>query len=278
MQTIHARLSQRIRPSYDMGSSKDPRKIGNKIKRQEQHLKAKKAKESSKRDDRLKRRRTEDKNPALRDQRRAKNVPLTIDAKRKWDVADGVDDDDIGLAVDLQATKRRRVNDNLGDDLTAALTGDSDDEEEGDEEDDDDVDSMLEEDLEEEDEDEGEEKEAEDRTPAVSKRSASPAQSTATDLNLTPESLQARFPSLFENSETPPKVLVTTSLNSTLHKEAKILTELFPNSVYIRRSAHAYGHKYSVKEIAGFASNRNFTTLIVLVSLFLVWNSCTGTL
>jgi len=61
-----------------------------------------------------------------------------------------------------------------------------------------------------------------------------------------------------------PKVLITTSLKSTLHKEAAILTTLFPNSTYIRRSAHYHSHKYSLREISRFAANREYTTVVML--------------
>ncbi|KAK3064041.1 Ribosome production factor 1, partial [Teratosphaeriaceae sp. CCFEE 6253] len=63
-------------------ASFNPLKIANKQKRQQQHVKTKKLKENTKRDERLRRRRTEDKNPQLREARRAKNVPATIDSKR----------------------------------------------------------------------------------------------------------------------------------------------------------------------------------------------------
>jgi ribosome production factor 1 len=89
--------------------------------------------------------------------------------------------------------------------------------------------------------------------------------SESANLDLTPEFLLLKFPTLFAADPLPiPKILVTTSINSTLHKEAEILTTLFPHCVYIRRSAHRYGHKFSVREIASFSSNRNFTALMVL--------------
>lgn len=62
-----------------------------------------------------------------------------------------------------------------------------------------------------------------------------------------------------------------------------MLEELIPNSAYVRRSSHRWGHKFSVREIAKFgtrshfrcmslktdyfalASNRNFTTMVVLM-------------
>jgi len=246
--------------------SKDPNKIQNKIKRREQSLKAKKLKENTKRDDRLRRRRTEDKNPKLREERRTKNVPVTIDKKRTWDVADPNNEDDLGLAVDLQSIKRRKVEE----EETAAKEPSEPSEDEGEDDElkelenghDSDLDSMLEDDLEEDDEKEKPAKAAVKEEPR--KRETSPAQSTATDMNLTPESLQLRFPSLFEPLAHDPKILITTSINSKLHHEAELLTSLLPNSNYIKRTAHFHAHKYSVREIASFASNRNYTTLVIM--------------
>lgn len=87
----------------------------------------------------------------------------------------------------------------------------------------------------------------------------------STNLDLTPEALAARFPSLFSLESPPtPKILVTTSINSNLHNEARLLTTLFPNSVYIPRSSHRYGHKFSIREISSFATNRKYTAVIVL--------------
>ncbi|KAL2001831.1 hypothetical protein VTN02DRAFT_1151 [Thermoascus thermophilus] len=102
--------------------------------------------------------------------------------------------------------------------------------------------------------------------PTATERATSPTHSTkSTNLNLAPEALAAKFPTLFTTEPPPtPKILITTSINSTLHHEAQILTSLFPNSVYIRRTAHRYAHKFSIREISKFASNRNYTAVIVL--------------
>lgn len=250
-------------------------KIQNKIKRGEQHLKEKKAKENTKRDDRLKRRRQEDKNPLLRLDRRARNVPLTIDKKRTWDVAevDAAEGDNLGLSVDLQSLKRRKVGDDEDEGEEKAEESD-DAEEEGDDDDaedkDSDADSMLEldsDDDEDSDAEEGASKKSKSKkaaAPAPTARETSPAQSTATDMNLTPSGLASKFPALFEPMTKEPKVLITTSINGTLHDEAELLTSFFPNSVYIRRSAHFHAHKYSIREISAFAANRDYTTVVVL--------------
>jgi ribosome production factor 1 len=43
-----------------------------------------------------------------------------------------------------------------------------------------------------------------------------------------------------------------------------MLTELFPNSKYVRRSAHAHAYKYSVREISKYAAARDFTHVVIL--------------
>jgi len=179
-------------------------------------------------------------------------------------VADPNNEDDLGLAVDLQAIKRRKVEE----ENAATEAPESSDEGDNDRMDglqsekDSDLDSMLDDDLEGDQEMEESSKTAPKEEPP--KRASSPAQSTATDMNLTPESLQLRFPSLFEPMAHDPKILITTSINSKLHHEAELLTSLLPNSNYIKRTAHFHAHKYSVREIASFASNRNYTTLVIM--------------
>lgn len=243
-----------------MGSSRDLTKIPNKIKRREQNLKTKREKESSKRDERLRRRRTEDKDPSLRSARRAANLPATIDSKRTWDVAQQGSEYTLGSAVDLNSIKRRRVDEDVED-----------------KEHDSDVDSMLEDD-DDGDDDEVDEIQDEKASPENVKTTAEqqdshtekPSVDTPNDADVdadaepAPDSLQSRFPSLFAPLTHDPKILITTSINSKLHSQAELLTALFPNSNYIRRTAGFYGHKYSIKEIAAFASNREYTTLIIL--------------
>ncbi|KAF2404480.1 Brix-domain-containing protein [Trichodelitschia bisporula] len=253
-----------------------PFKSANKDRRKDFHIKQKKTKDALKRQERFKRRKEEDRNPRLREERLARNVPHTIDSKRQWDEVEGEDGADmLGLAVDLERLNKRRKleeaeaeNSEAGDDNEAEDEEDEEDEEETGEgvaskktrkararaDDDSDVDSMLDFDS-----------ESETEKPAkTQQRAPSPNPSTAsTRLDLTPEALASRFPTLF-GAPRDPKVLITTSINSTLHEQADMLTGMFPNSKYVRRSAHRFGHKYSVREIASFASNRDYTTLIVL--------------
>ncbi|KAI9841505.1 MAG: hypothetical protein M1837_000666 [Sclerophora amabilis] len=229
-------------------------KVGNKLKRQALHVKRKRTKDNDKREERFRRKREEDQNPRLREERLKRNVPLTLDRKRVWDDVNNDVEDGLGLSVDVERLKQQREEKD-----EELATGDTEDVEGPVDE----IDSML-----------GSESESEDdeevtgnRSPKVepTRRAPSPAASaTSTNLDLTPAALAAKFPSLFDDNFPVPKVLITTSLNSTLHNEAKLLTSLFPHSVYIPRSAHRYGHKFSIREISSFASNRNYTNLLVL--------------
>ncbi|TKA28970.1 hypothetical protein B0A50_03382 [Salinomyces thailandicus] len=262
-------------------ASFNPFKIQNKQKRSEVHVKQKKQKENAKRDERMRRRRHEDKNPQLREARRTKNVPKTIDSKRTWDAANPEDEVDgkLGMSVDVLNPKRRKVAEEEkqvpeeinpeehqedGEDVQQVIAPDTDAEV-------DEVDSMLGSDSEDENEDaelDGRKQEPPDRAPSEAPSVAPSAATAATDLNLTPEALIQRFPRLFNTAEHDPKVLITTSINSTLHWEAQLLTSLFPNSRYVRRTAHFHSYKYSIREIAKYASGRDFTHVAVLSEEF----------
>ncbi|KAF2717900.1 Brix-domain-containing protein [Polychaeton citri CBS 116435] len=247
--------------------SKDPFRVQNKIKRQEQHVKHKKQAESVKRDERMRRKRQEEKNPEAREERRSKNVPKTIDSKRTWDQADldeeGNEAGKLALSVDLTSAKRRKREDIPPEEVQKEA-----EESESTLENDEEVDSMLGSDSDEE-EDVGEDDERAARpsqkedTPA--NRAPSEAPSVATEAALTPDALASQFPTLFNQPpDYEPKVLITTAINSVLHAEAKLLTTLFPNSTYIKRTAHHYGYKYSVREICQYAANQDYTCVMVL--------------
>ncbi|KAI0969376.1 Brix-domain-containing protein [Xylaria arbuscula] len=215
------------------------------------------ARAKEKRERKFSRKREERKEPALRAARLAKNKPLTLDHKRVWD---DVDDDELTSSVDLQALRRRRIQqaeDAEREAIEATQAADDDRMNE-----DDDADSMLDSD---EDEDEKDPDEPLDTKSHPRESSLAPS-IASTNLDLTPETLLAKFPSLFSEDSRPqePKILITTGLNSTLHDVAHTFEGIFPNSKYVRRSAHKYGHKYSVREISKFAENRGFSTLLVL--------------
>ncbi|KAF2095289.1 Brix-domain-containing protein [Rhizodiscina lignyota] len=251
-----------------------PFKTANKVRRQQLHIKRKQALDGIKRKERFGRKREEEKDPRLKENRLAQNVPVTIDKKRVWDDVVGDEGDELGLSIDVERLKRRKMEEEEQERQMAVAESPIGAEQDAeDEEGESDVDSMLE-DTEDEDEDDQDKEGSSDsdadkaernRTSSPpAKRATSPSGSTmSTRLDLTPEALAAKFPTLFAPPPDP-KILITTSINSTLHTHAELLTELFPNSTYIRRSAHRYGHKYSVREISKFAANRGYTTLLVL--------------
>ncbi|KAJ5334308.1 Anticodon-binding [Penicillium brevicompactum] len=245
-------------------------KTGNKLRRKMNHVKRKRAKDAARRAERYAFKKEEAKNPKLKAERLSRNIPLTLERKRVWNDADNdADETGLGLSVDVERIKRAKQEEE--DELNRPLEEGEDDSEAPDS-DNESVDSMLQSDASD-DEEEEEEKEEKDANrgrkkslPTATERATSPTQSTrSTNLGLAPEALAAKFPTLFTDGPPPtPKILITTGLNSTLHEEAEILTEMFPNSVYIRRNAHRYSHKFSIREISKFAANRNFTTVIVL--------------
>lgn len=230
------------------GGSSLSLKTGNKLRRKQMYIEDKKIANKARHEERHRRRREEAKNPELREERLAKNQPASIDKKRVWD---DIDDDSLGAQVDLAALKRRRMEQA---ELAAAAEADAamnDDEEEKD----DDADSMLDSDSENDGEDDEEREEKLQRKRAQRQPSIAPS-TTSTNLDLTPDSLTRQFEHLFSDEPPPmPKILVTTSLNATIHKEAEEIGAIFPNSTYIRRSGHRWGHKYSVREIAKFAKS-----------------------
>lgn len=246
----------------------------NKLRRQAAFLSIKKAREADKRDLRHRRKREETKDASLREERLKNNVPQTIDNKRVWDEPVGDDEDVLGWAVDVERLAKKRKLDAEAaaqDEEEGTLAklkkieqeqeADSDDEEK-----DSDADSMLESSSNSDsafDSDDSELSKAKKNNRASSP-DPSIATTTATNMELSPEFLKQKFPQLFEPAPEP-KILVTTSINSSLHNEADTLTSFFPNSTYIRRSAHAHAHKYSVREIAQFAAARDYTAVVVLM-------------
>lgn len=244
-------------------------KPANKLRRKFQHIKRKREKTEATLKRRYATKKEEAKNPKLKAERLRRNVPLTLDRKRVWDEADNdADETGLGLSVDVERIKRAKKEEE--DELNRPLE-EGEDDSDAPESDNESIDSMMVSS----DEDSDEEKDDDDESgrgrkksslPTATERATSPSQSTrSTNLSLAPEALAEKFPSLFSaESDKPPKVLITTGLNSTLHDQADILTDLFPNSVYIRRAAHRHAHKFSIREISKFASNRNFTTLLVL--------------
>lgn len=232
------------------------KKTSNKLKRQQLHILQKKDKDKQLREQRFRRKKEEDKDPELRAERLAKNKPQTLETKRVWD---DVDDDSLGVQVDVEQLKRRRLEEEERAEMEAMEADEEADE-------DDDADSMLASDDDGDEDDEAKKEAMERKREKRARRESSLAPSTtSTNLDLTPSSLATKFPTLFTDMPPPtPKILITTSLNSTLHDEADVFCTIFPNSTYIRRTNHRYGHKYSLREISRFAANREYTAVVML--------------
>ncbi|EOO02793.1 putative brix domain-containing protein [Phaeoacremonium minimum UCRPA7] len=233
-------------------------KTGNKLKRQALFIQQKKAVGKAKHEERHRRRREEAQDPEAKRKRLAANQPNSIDKKRVWDEGD---EDSLYASIDVAQAKRRKLE--AEEEAEFAKQNGA---EESAEDDDDDVDSMLgseDEDAEDK-EDSEEETERQGRKRAQRDTSLAPS-TTSTNLDLSSAALKAKFPNLFSD-EPPaiPKILITTSLNSNLHAEAKIFESIFPNSNYIPRSGHRFARKYSVREISKFAHNREYTAVLVL--------------
>ena len=193
-----------------------PFKVGNKEKRQSLHITREKVLDNTKRDERFRRRREEDKDPSLREERIRQNVPLTLERKRVWDDVDRDTGDGLGVSVDVQRLKKQKFEEDAQ--AAAQLDGELDDEAKNPDLNDD-HDSMI---------DSASDSEPELSTHKAAKlrqkkrtateRATSPIHSTtSTNLDLNPEALAAKFPTLFTNdAPKEPKTLITTSLNSTL--------------------------------------------------------------
>ncbi|KAI4177734.1 MAG: hypothetical protein LQ343_000198 [Gyalolechia ehrenbergii] len=242
--------------------STQPFKTGNRERRQKLHITRKKALDNTRRDERFRRRREEDKDPSLRKERLRKNVPLTLERKRVWDDLDDNIGHGLGVSVDAERLKRQKLDQDDPLDADEAHFIQQEDAESSDPAND--RDSMI---------DSASESDGPSTKPSnppkrhksASERATSPtAPNRSTNFDLPPSALTTRFPTLFSTTPSLPKTLITTSLNSTLHTEAHLLTTLFPNSIYIPRSAHRRSHKYSLREIASFATNRAYTSLFVL--------------
>jgi ribosome production factor 1 len=146
-----------------------------------------------KRERRFNLKREEKRDPSLRVARLAKNKPVTLDQKRVWD---DVDNDELTSSVDLQSLRRRRIQEaelaerqameaiDLGDDRGSN----------------DDADSML-------DFDEGDNEDDADEDIANQEHtrqdSIAPSVASTSNIDLTPESLLAKFPSLFSETSRP---------------------------------------------------------------------------
>ncbi|KAI2642909.1 Brix-domain-containing protein [Xylaria nigripes] len=217
------------------------------------------ARAKDRREKRFNRKKEEKRDPALKAARLEKNKPITLDQKRVWD---DVDNEELTSSVDVQALRRRRMQqaeEAERQEMEIVQPEDDHDRE-------DDADSMLDSESESESDAKDKDLEADVSQPRPRQNSLAPSIASTSNIDLTPESLLVKFPSLFSENSRPkePKILITTGLDSTLHDVARTFEGIIPNSKYVRRSAHKYAHKYSVREISKFAESRGFSSLLVI--------------
>lgn len=169
--------------------------IPNKLHRQSHNVRLKSALASQKRSERFERKKAEDRDPTLRQDRVKKNIPATIERKRVWDervegAIPGRREEDTPEASTRKKQKKDDSDTEIEDAAPEAVEP---------------PESRILEDRE--------------------KEQSSKAES---------EETQSLFPTLSTTTSTP-QILITTSRNCHIHKPAEELTHLFPNSTYIPR-------------------------------------------
>lgn len=183
----------------------------NKLRRQSAFLATKKAKEVAKRDERFRRKREEDKNPALREERQRVNQPATIESKRKFDNDTvGDEEDALNWAIDVERLAKKRKLEQEAAERGEKVEEDGEEglleklkirDAEGNEVEDseeEELDSMLDPESEAED-DSSETEAASSRSKRKPERAASPAMSTttnatsATNLDISPDFLKQKY-------------------------------------------------------------------------------------
>lgn len=156
------------------------------------------ARAKEKRERRFSRKREERRDPALRVARLEKNTPRTLDQKRVWD---DVDDDELTSSVDVQGLRRKRIQqaeDAEREAMEVEQPGEDDNEE-------DDADSMLDSDSDEDSVEQDADADADDSAAQSRPRqnSLAPSIASTSNIDLTPESLLTKFPSLFSENSRP---------------------------------------------------------------------------
>lgn len=277
---ISCYAKRRSPPAMAITSSRAPAfKPKNKIRRQDKYHEILKTKGKNERDRNHSRKREEARNPRLRDERLANNIPATIDKKRIFDDVDNEEGDGIGLSIDVERLKRRKTDaEELAKTQAGGLTetnlkkvealkgGESDEEGNSDAPSaDDDLGSLMDSDGSELDTGKDTDLMPPPPKPKSNARAASPpASTTSTNLTHIPDALAQRFPSLFHPAAVP-KILITTTIDATVHQEAELLTGLFPNCNYVRRTEHRYrSYRPSIREICKGAQKRGYTAVMIL--------------
>ncbi|EPS36338.1 hypothetical protein H072_10159 [Dactylellina haptotyla CBS 200.50] len=249
-----------------------PFNIKNKHRRSTHNVALRSTIARAKRQARFDRRKAETRDPSLRRERLKQNVPQTLDskrvsvenpwvpsaellerAKRKRDEMEGTendspkeeDEDEESSDDDIRAHMKDKAKD-----LSTNIEGaeDSEDEEADEDNDqDDDLGSLYDSDS---------DAEPSSKRPKPSKAPNPPAKDFSSS-TLPEETLNALL-SLIPHPTTPPKLLLTTTRMARRHDLYKTLTTLLPNATYVPR-----GSRFTIPQIASFATNRAYTHLIV---------------
>ncbi|KAL7268312.1 Ribosome production factor 1 [Rhizina undulata] len=214
--------------------------IPNKLHRQSHNARLKSALSSQKRKARSERKKDEERDPTLKEERIKKNIPATLERKRVWDerVEGAFPEEDEEQLKDAKIEVKRRKKSSAKASKLKSSSDSDDDEDVPDSESSGNSNEDSDEEPEAPPEETPEDLEAK-RLAAREKAQASKAES---------EETSTLFPTLTPTTSMP-KILITTNRNCHVHLPAEQLTDLFPNATYIPR-----GRKFSIKEICTFAS------------------------
>ncbi|EWC47717.1 hypothetical protein DRE_02917 [Drechslerella stenobrocha 248] len=266
------------RPSPTAATTAAPFKIKNKVRRSNLNVARRTTIAKAKRQTRFDRRKAETDNPSLRRERLRRNVPQTLDSKRvavdkPWipsvelierakrkrdemegrDVANAQQDGTSAASSDEDMEDEECVSDqekgpsiNLQmDEDSGDGEGDKDDSDAGNEEDDD-LGSLCDSDS-----------DSEPDQPSA-KRESEPSSKPSSSSQDLPEETLATLLSLIPHPSTPPKPLLTTTRMARRHDLYQTLSSILPNTTYVPR-----GNRFTIPQIASFATNRSHTHLIV---------------
>ncbi|KAK6542291.1 hypothetical protein TWF694_006251 [Orbilia ellipsospora] len=233
-------------------------KIKNKHRRSTHNVALRSTIARAKRQARFDRRKAESKDPSLRRERLKQNIPQTLDSKRV-----AVDNPWVPSAELMERAKRKR--DEMEGVQASESPKDEDDEDSSDEEMKDytkdkakDLCTNIEgaEDSEDDEDDLGSLYDSDSEDEPRSKPSKAPPKPVKAP-TIPDETLDTLL-SLIPHPTTPPKLLLTTTRMARRHDLYKTLTTILPNATYVPR-----GNRFTIPQIASFATNRSYTHLIV---------------
>ncbi|KAK6522427.1 hypothetical protein TWF281_002988 [Arthrobotrys megalospora] len=251
------------------GTTSTSFKIKNKHKRSTHNVALRSTISKAKRQARFDRRKAEAKDPSLKRERLRQNVPQTLDSKRV-----AVDVPYIPSAEMMERAKRKR--DEMEGVEASTEVPEDDEEEDSDEEmegiksskkgKDDDVSINVEGAESSDEEDDGEDddlgslydSESDEETSKKPSKPPTKAPTKPIVSSTLPEETLTTLLSLIPHPTTPPKLLLTTTRMARRHDLYQTLATLFPNTTYVPR-----GSRFTIPQIASFATNRQYTHLLV---------------